>query len=124
MTRDSQSDLVFFESLRDSIPEELKERVVFQQSTARETITDPTQLALSAVRSELDDNISGKSGSIVVVGRNRTLAENGASIDDSIGTDTYYALGAVASTMVDPQNKVFGSVLVLQASTSMVVDYQ
>lgn len=123
-TRDSQSDIVFFESLRDSIPEELKERVVFHQSTARETISDPTQLALSAVRSELDDNISGKWGSIVVVGRNSTLAESGASIDDNIGTDTYHALGAVASTMVDPQSKVFGSVLVLQASTKTVVDYR
>lgn len=122
-TRDSQSDIVFFESLRDSIPEELKERVIFQQSSTQEAISDPAQLALSAVRNELD-NISGKSGSIVVVGRNKNLAEGGASIDDSIGTDTYYALGAVASTMVDPQTRLFGSVLVLQAGAQTAVDYR
>lgn len=121
--RGSQSDIVFFESLRDSIPEELKDRVVFEQSETQEAISDPLQLALSAVRSELE-NISGKPGSIVVVGRNSGLVESGPSIDDRIGTDTYYALGGVASTMVDPESRVFGSVLVLQAGTKTVGDYR
>ncbi|OQE28289.1 hypothetical protein PENSTE_c003G00450 [Penicillium steckii] len=119
--RDSQSDIVFLESLRDSIPEELKERVVFQQSASQDTISDLGQVALSAVRNELD-NISGKSGSIVVVGRNNALSHGSASIDSSIGTDTYYALGSVASTLVDVNSKIVGSVLVLQASTKTVVD--
>ena len=120
-TRDSQSDNVFLESLRDSIPEELKERVIFQQSASQDTISDLGQVALSAVRNELD-NISGKSGSIVVVGRNNSLSQGSASVDSSIGTDTYYALGLVASTLVDVNSKIVGSVLVLQASTKTVVD--
>jgi hypothetical protein len=120
--QDSQSELVFFETLRDSVPRDLKERVVFEQST-QEGISDGSRLALAAVRKELDQ-ISNKSGSIVVVGR-RSSPNEPTSIDESIGSDTYRALGPVASAMVQLENKVFGSVLVLQAgvNTASIGDY-
>jgi hypothetical protein len=121
--QDSQSDLVFFETLRDSVPRDLKERVVFEQST-QEGISDGSRLALAAVRKELDQ-ISNKSGSIVVVGR-RSSPNEPTSIDESIGSDSYRALGPVASAMVQLENKVFGSVLVLQAgvNTASIGDYR
>lgn len=119
-TPSSQSDIVFFETLRDSIPENLKDRVIFQQAGVQETISDPVQLALAAVQHDLDLTFN-KRDSIVVVGRRSGSSDASISIDlgsQSVGTDTQRALGPVASAMVLPENKVFGSVLVLQAGVS------
>jgi hypothetical protein len=119
-TPSSQSEIVFFETLRDSIPENLKDRVIFQQASAPETISDPVQLALAAVQHDLDLT-PNKRGSIVVVGRRSGPSDSCISIDlgpHSVGSDTQRALGPVASAMVQPENKIFGSVLVLQAGVS------
>ncbi|GLI81675.1 hypothetical protein PoHVEF18_010062 [Penicillium ochrochloron] len=119
-TPSSQSDIVFFETLRDSIPENLKDRVIFQQASAPETISDPVQLAVAAVQHDLDLT-PNKRGSIIVVGRRSGPSDSSISIDlgpYSVGSDTQRALGPVASAMVQPENKVFGSVLVLQAGVS------
>ncbi|KAJ5390985.1 K(+)/H(+) antiporter 1 [Penicillium cataractarum] len=119
-TPSSQSDVIFFETLRDSIPMDLKDRVVFQQAGVQETISDPVQLALAAVQKDLDLT-ANKGGSIVVVGRRSGPGDSSIAIDlgaQSIGTDTQRALGPVASAIVQPENKVFGSVLVLQAGGS------
>ena len=116
-TPSSQSDVIFFETLRDSIPMDLKDRVVFQQAGVPETISDPVQLAVAAVQQDLDLT-ANKRGSIVVVGRRSGPGDSSIAIDlgaQSIGTDTQRALGPVASAMVQPENKVSGSVLVLQA---------
>lgn len=113
------TDLVFFETLRDSIPEDLKNRVVFQQPAAQDIISDPVHLVLALVRGELDQT-SNKSGNIVVVGRRSHPSD--MSIDsspgDSVDLETRHALGTVGSVMVQPENKVNGSVLVLQAGVS------
>jgi len=119
-TPSTHSDIVFFETLRDSVPQDLKDRVVFQQAGAHETISDPVQLALAAVKQDLD-LASNKRGSIVVVGRRSGPSDTSIAIDlgpQSIGTETQRALGPVASAMVQPENKVVGSVLVLQAGVS------
>lgn len=119
-TPSSQSDIVFFETLRDSIPEDLKDRVIFQHAGVQETISDPVQLALAAVQHDLD-LAPNKRGSIVVVGRRSGPSDTSISIDlglHSVGIDTQRALGPVATAMVQPENKVFGSVLVLQAGVS------
>jgi hypothetical protein len=52
---------------------------------------------------------------------NHSYSDSSISIDhgpQSVGTDTQRALGPVASALVQPENKMFGSVLVLQASAS------
>lgn len=119
LASDNQSDLVFLETLRDSVPEELKERVIFQQSEVQESISDPVRLTLAAVRAELNQ-ISNESGTIVVVGRRGTPVETNieTSVEENVGPDTRRALGLVASAMVQPENRVFGSVLVLQAGVN------
>jgi hypothetical protein len=111
-----QSDLVFFETLRDSVPRELQERVVFQQSGAENTISDETSLALTTVRKELEQ-LSNQSESIVVVGRRSSVVRSdlAISIDENIGSDTSRVLGPAASAMVQPENKIFGCVLVLKS---------
>ncbi|KAJ5308547.1 hypothetical protein N7476_009203 [Penicillium atrosanguineum] len=116
---DSQSDLVFFETLRDSVPRELQERVVFQPLGARGGITDESSLALAVVRTDLAQ-LSNKSGSIVVVGRRSRVSGSDIAvpIDESIGPDTLCALGPVTVAMVQPENKILSSVLVLQAGVS------
>jgi hypothetical protein len=119
-TPSSQWDIVFFETLRDSVPEDLKDRVIFQQPGVQETISDPVQLALAAVQHDLDLT-PNKRGSIVVVGRRSGSNDSSISMDlgpQSVGTDTQRALGPVASALVQPENKVFGSVLVLRAGVS------
>ena len=109
----NQSDLVFLETLRDSIPAEMKDRVVFHQPALQDTISDPVALAVAAVQGELE-HIPNKSGSVVVVGRRsfsagvNTLVS--ASIEDGIGTDTRQVLGPVGSAMVH-----LASVLVMQS---------
>ncbi|KAJ5115363.1 hypothetical protein NUU61_001122 [Penicillium alfredii] len=120
------SDLVFFETLRDSVPTELKERVVFRQPAAQESISDPVRLAVAAVREELDPALH-KANSIVVVGRGSTPAQDlNSTFEDGIGTDTRRALGSVGTAMVQPENKIFGSVLVLQAGSEAALfsDYR
>lgn len=55
---------------------------------------------------------------IVVVGRNSGLIKTsaGPSLDNnSVGSDTYQVLGAIAATMMEPEKGVFGSTFVLQA---------
>ncbi|KAJ5167606.1 uncharacterized protein N7482_003200 [Penicillium canariense] len=127
-TPSGQSDIVFFETLRDSVPEDLKNRVVFQQPDVQETISDPIQLALASVRQELNLT-SNKPGNIIVVGRHSSTLDSTIEIDageQSIGSDARRALGAMASAMVQPGAKVFGSVLVLQAgpSSGLLDSYQ
>lgn len=120
-TPSTQSDIVFFETLRDSVPQDLEDRIIFQQAGAHETISDPVQLALAAVKQDLDLASKNKRGSIVVVGRRSGPSDSSFAIDlgpQSIATETQRALGPVASAMVQPENKVFGSVLVLQAGVS------
>lgn len=109
----SNSDTPFFETMRDSLSDNLSDRVIFQQSAAQETITDPAQLCLTAVRAELNQ-VSDKAGSIVVVGR-RSLLDEPSLSEDVLSRDTCRALGTLGAMMVRPENKVSGSVLVLQA---------
>ncbi|KAJ5502586.1 Cation/H+ exchanger [Penicillium fimorum] len=113
----SSSDMAFFETLRDSVPEELQERIVFSQPAVNETITDPVQLAVVSVREELN-HTSNKANNIVIVGRRSIPSEIELGLaEDGIGHDTRRALGAVGTAMVQPESKIYGSVLLLQAGT-------
>lgn len=116
VTSDSQSDIVFFETLRDSISDNIKERVVFQQIDLEESISDPVHMARNAIDAELN-HAPDKSGTIVVVGRRSITIDSGvgSSSDDTIGSDTRRALGSMASAMVQPGGNVNGSVFILQA---------
>lgn len=120
----SQSDMVFFETLHDSVPEGLQDRIVFQQPTINETISDPVQLAVLSVREELN-HTSNKANNLVIVGRRSGSIETEIYIsDDGIGQDARRALGAVGTAMLQPENKIYGSVLVLQAGgDSGLADY-
>ncbi|KAJ5731908.1 hypothetical protein N7493_003389 [Penicillium malachiteum] len=117
------SDVVFLETFRDSIPADLQDRVVFQSSSVQDTISDPAQLSLAAVRAELAQ-ATNKPGSIVVVGRRNDPTETilESDQDQIIDSRIRQALGAVGSVMVQPENKLNGSVLVLQAGTNVSSD--
>ncbi|KAJ5171200.1 Cation/H+ exchanger [Penicillium coprophilum] len=120
----SQSDIVFLETLRDSVPEELQERVVFTQPAVNETITDPIQMAVVSVREDLNHTFN-KANNIVIIGRRSISSEIELGLaEDGIGHDTRRALGAVGTAMVQPESKIYGSVLVLQAGTDTgLADY-
>jgi hypothetical protein len=119
----SHSDLVFFETLRDSVPEDLKDRVVFSQPALTESITDPIRMAVVAVREELN-RTSNKANNTVVVGRRSGSSEVELPIsDEGIGNDTRQTLGALGTAMVQPESKIFGSTLILQAGPLTSADY-
>lgn len=118
----SQSDIIFFETLRDSIPEELSDRVVFKQSDSKDSISDSVQMAVLSTREELKQT-SNKANNIVIVGRRSVTSEVEIALEESIGHDTRQALGALGTAMLQPENKIYGSVLVLQAGTGGLADY-
>jgi glucose-6-phosphate-specific signal transduction histidine kinase len=104
------------------LSEELQERVVFSQPAIQESISDPVRMAVVAVREELNQT-SNKANNIVVVGRRSVSSELELSIsDDGIGNDTRQTLGALGTAMVQPESKIFGSTLVLQAGPSASTD--
>ncbi|KAJ5352131.1 hypothetical protein N7452_001105 [Penicillium brevicompactum] len=118
----SQSDIAFFETLRDSLPHELADRVVFTQPDVKDSISDSIQMAVLSTREELKHTFN-KANNIVVVGRRSVTSEVDFVLEDSIGQDTRQALGALGTAMVQPENKIYGSVLVLQAGTGGLADY-
>lgn len=116
-TSTSQSDMVCFETLRDSVPEYMSDRVIFAQPDVTESISDPVRMAILSVREELS-HTSNKANNIVVVGRRSVSSEIELGLpEDNIGYDTRQALGAVGTAMVQHDSKILGSVLVLQAGT-------
>ncbi|KAJ5754107.1 uncharacterized protein N7511_008260 [Penicillium nucicola] len=119
----SQSDLAFFETVRDSLPEEVQDRVVFSQPAVQESITDLVRMAVVAVREDLDQT-SNKANNIVIVGRRSGTSDVELAIsDDGIGNDTRQTLGALGTAMVQPESKIFGSTLVLQAGSASAAEY-
>lgn len=119
----SQSDIILFETLRDSVPEDLSDRVVFTQPDIADSISDPARMAVVSVRGELS-HTSNKANNIVVVGRRSVSSEIGVALDDAtVGSDTNQVLGAAGTAMVHPESTINGSVLVLQASTGGLADY-
>lgn len=98
-------------SLRDSLPEELAQRVVFMEVPS----TTPLADALSHARQELAQT-PRNAGDLVVVGRGNhaTISASESEITtNSAGAEMRKTLGVVAEAMVSGQ--VRGSVLVLHA---------
>ncbi|CAG7924868.1 unnamed protein product [Penicillium olsonii] len=118
----SQSDIVLFETLRDSIPEEVSDRVVFTHPDASESISGPAQMAVVSVREELK-HTPNKANNIVIVGRRSITSDIELPLEEGVGQDTRQALGDLATAMVQPENRIYGSVLVLQAGTGGLADY-
>ncbi|CAG8015624.1 unnamed protein product [Penicillium salamii] len=118
----SQSDISFFETLRDSLPDELSDRVVFTHPDVKDSISDHAQLAVVSVREELKHTFN-KANNIVIVGRRSVTSDIELPLEEAVGHDTRQALGDLASAMVQPENKIYGSVLVLQAGTGGLSDY-
>jgi hypothetical protein len=111
--------MVFFLTRRGSLLADLHERMVFQTPVRQGIISGPPlQLAFAAVQAELEQT-SNRSGSIVVVGLRSKAIEAGIKLspDESVGTGTCQALGIIGSVMVQPENKVCGGVLALQAGS-------
>ncbi|EPS26329.1 hypothetical protein PDE_01265 [Penicillium oxalicum 114-2] len=119
-TSSTQADIIFFETMRESLPRDLQDRVIFQQAGADETIKNSIDLALAAVKQDLEQAVNGCS-TIVVVGRRIGHKDTRPAVDlglQSIGTETQQALGPVASAILQAENMVSTSLLVFQAGVS------
>ncbi|KAL4913575.1 Sodium/hydrogen exchanger family-domain-containing protein [Aspergillus aurantiobrunneus] len=118
----TESDAVFFATLRDSLPDSLSSRVVFKSITPKKENTSAgVQIAIDSVKDEMAHSAS-KLGNITVVGRRNNRVDQTLGIDspssDEIGLDARGVLGAVAQAMVRTEHRTVGNVLVLQAAAS------
>jgi hypothetical protein len=115
---DPESDITFFETLRDSLPDTLSSRIIFKRITP---VRDESavQLAIDSVKEEMSQS-AHKPGNITIVGRHNNridqTLEIGVPSSDEVGTDTRRVLGAVAQAMVRTEHRTVGNVLVLQAA--------
>ncbi|EAW15323.1 Kha1p [Aspergillus clavatus NRRL 1] len=123
LSRVSESHSAFFAAMRDSVPEELRSRVVFTRITPKTGEKDWVELAVNAVKEEMSQT-SHKAGNLVVVGRRNTHMDLDSCLDapsqDEVGADASQALGVVGQAMVQTENRIVGNVLILQAGASGV----
>ncbi|QSS59538.1 K(+)/H(+) antiporter 1 Kha1 [Histoplasma capsulatum] len=118
--QDKDTDNSFFNTLRDSIPEALSSRVIFQDlTTAPATIVTAV---LDAAKADVG-NSKENTGDLVIVGRSNvvtgTLTSAGLSSSGEIGSEAKRALGALGEAMTSTSNAVQASVLVVQAGPNV-----
>jgi hypothetical protein len=115
----SESDPVFFATLRDSLPDALSSRVVFKSVTPKDKAA-AVQIAIDAVKDEMAHSAS-KPGNVTVVGRRNNYVDQTLDIDppssDEVSLEARGVLGAVAQAMVRTENRTVGNVLVLHAAS-------
>ncbi|KAL2845845.1 Sodium/hydrogen exchanger family-domain-containing protein [Aspergillus pseudodeflectus] len=119
-TSDPESDITFFETLRDSLPDALSSRVIFKRITLGAGRDESAvQLAIDSVKEEMSQS-PHKPGNITIVGRHNNRVDQtleiGVPSSDEVGSDTRRVLGAVAQAMVRTEHRTVGNVLVLQAA--------
>jgi hypothetical protein len=109
---ETESDAVFFASLRDSLPAELSSRVVFRKESLASNATTIVGFAVGIAQNEASQAHS-EANQMVIVGR-RSVGGETLSIDPSGEADTQKALGTIGDALV--RNGVKSSVLVLQGA--------
>ncbi|PGH13946.1 hypothetical protein AJ79_03361 [Helicocarpus griseus UAMH5409] len=113
---DGEADAAFFNSIRDSVPEALRSRTVFQdlKTTPKDLVADVLDAAKADVGKSKDNT-----GDLVIIGRSNvastTLTSAGLSSSGEIGLEARRALGALGEAMAAKSNAVQASVLVVQA---------
>ncbi|KAL4766115.1 Kha1p [Aspergillus foveolatus] len=115
----SETDPVFFATLRDSLPDALSSRVVFKSVNPKDKAA-AVQIAIDAVKDEMAQSAS-KPGNVTVVGRRNNYVDQTLDIDpassDEVSLEARGVLGAVAQAMVRTENRTVGNVLVLHAAS-------
>ncbi|TGZ85729.1 hypothetical protein EX30DRAFT_31588 [Ascodesmis nigricans] len=124
VTEVSDADASFFAAMSDSLPNDLKDRVLF------ETIRTPLPLQYTVVRSRAECGLSSKNaGDLLVMGRGATMKRpyirkelasvlENLQVPSGAGAETRRCLGDVAEALIVAHNR--SSVLVLQAGGQVV----
>ncbi|ODH51588.1 hypothetical protein GX48_02257 [Paracoccidioides brasiliensis] len=111
----------FFNSIRDSVPEALSDRVVFQN--LKTTSADVITAVLDAARADVGKS-KDNTGDLVITGRNnvaaRSLTPAGLSSSGEIGLEAKRALGALGEAMAATSNSIQASLLVVHATAPNV----
>ncbi|KLJ06650.1 hypothetical protein EMPG_17862 [Blastomyces silverae] len=119
-SQDKDADNSFFNALRDSVPEALSSRVIFQDLKA--TPTTIVTAVLDAAKADVGKS-KDNTGDLVIVGRTNvttsTLTSAGLSSSGEIGSEAKRALGALGEAMAATSNAVQASVLVVQAGPNV-----
>lgn len=111
--RESDSDITFFNTMRDSLPDALTSRVIFKRITPKKPAPDPVTLATTTVQDEMAQS-PHQAGNMVVVGRRNNLLDETPLREEVGENNVTLALGAIGQGMVRSEAGV-GNILVLQA---------
>lgn len=113
LTRESDSDITFFNTMRDSLPDALAPRVIFKRIIPPNPAPDPVALAITTVQDEMSQS-PHQAGNMVVVGRHNNCVDETPSREEVSENNVALALGAIGQGMVRSKAHV-GNILVLQA---------
>ncbi|EEQ87044.1 K+ homeostasis protein Kha1 [Blastomyces dermatitidis ER-3] len=119
-SQDKDADNSFFNALRDSVPEALSSRVIFQN--LKTTPTTIVTAVLDAAQADVGKS-KENTGDLVIVGRTNvatsTLTSAGLSSSGEMGSEAKRALGALGEALAATSNAVQASVLVVQAGPNV-----
>lgn len=118
--REFESDITFFNTMRDSLPDALTSRVIFKRITPQNPSPDPVTLAITTVQDEITQS-PHQAGNMVVVGRRNNRVDETPAREDVGENNVALALGAIGQGMVRSEARV-GNVLVLQAGRPRLSD--
>ncbi|KAL2390651.1 K+ homeostasis protein Kha1 [Blastomyces gilchristii SLH14081] len=119
-SQDKDADNSFFNALRDSVPEALSSRVIFQN--LKTTPTTIVTAVLDAAQADVGKS-KENTGDLVIVGRTNvatsTLTSAGLSSSGEMGSEAKRALGVLGEALAATSNAVQASVLVVQAGPNV-----
>ncbi|KAM5485202.1 hypothetical protein McanCB56680_002123 [Microsporum canis] len=114
---EKEADETFYRSIRDSVPSELRARVVFQAiDCAASAVLAATR---DAAAHDLAQCQNSSSGNLVVVGRNSLALDAAAAPPSSspeFGPEAKKAIGVLGEAMAGKSYGIQASVLIVQAS--------
>ncbi|PGH08579.1 peroxin-3 [Blastomyces parvus] len=118
-SQDKDADNSFFNALRDSLPEALTSRVIFQD--LKTTPTAMVTAVLDAAKADVGKS-KDNTGDLVIVGRTNvaTAALTSAGLSSGeMGSEAKRALGVFGEAMAATSNAVQASVIVVQAGPNV-----
>ncbi|RAH82000.1 potassium ion/proton antiporter [Aspergillus japonicus CBS 114.51] len=119
-----ESDAAFLSVMKDSLDEEVLDRVVFKK-TAVKTEAEAVATMVELVKDEMVRSYH-KAGNLVVVGRRHSALDEllasqpdggaaSAAAHDEVGAEAARVLGVLGQALVKKENRIVGDVLVMQS---------
>ncbi|PYH48069.1 Kha1p [Aspergillus saccharolyticus JOP 1030-1] len=117
------SDSRFLSMMKESLGEEVLDRVVFKKTTIKTDEEEGVAILVEQVKTEMVRS-HHQAGNLVVVGRRQPALEalvasqsanSIASAQDEVGAEAARVLGVLGQILVKKENRIVGNVLVMQS---------